>query len=231
MKTTVLLLAIFLIPFSGYSQFEYKGITVDGSVNHRELNDTTQWNTVVREPDVIIRESDTGFYIAIMSNTYTSVNLYIDQRPETIKVLHASYSLGIATYKKTYKGQWSVIDGVADEESGKKVYNWKFRDPIIRDVSATINLPTEMETFYTENQWISNTMPMGSYREVEFLLSKDLVSDFGKIFLTYLKKDLDDKTVLIYFPNTTKTIAGNEELDKELQSGYLLKISHFEFRK
>ena len=218
-----------MISVSGYAQFEHSGITIDGSVSYHELNDTTKWKSLVREADVVIRESDDSYYMAIISNTYTSVNVYVYDRPTKVKALHASYSLGDATYTKGEGGQWLVIEAVVDEESGKKVYEWKFRDPILRDASATKNIPEEMGAFYTENLWVSNTMPMGSYREMEFLISKQLVKEVDDFSLTYLKKNDQGKTGLFYFPEPIKSITGEVKFDKELQNGYLPDIPYFEF--
>lgn len=229
MKIITILLMVSVIPFSGYTQFDHKGIKIDGSVSYQELNDTLQWKTVIRNPNIIIRESDSRFYLAVMSNTYTSVNLYLPQKG-AVKVPHVSYSLGDATYTKTNRGLMAVIDGILEEESGKQVYDWKFRDLIIRNDSAAIDLTKQMEIFYAVNRWVSHTMPMGSYREVEFILSKDLVFDSNQIYVTYLYKYSEGETRLSCYPNQVKSITGEANLDADFQNGYLPELKRFVFK-
>jgi len=230
------LLLLFLIaPFISSAQFNFKGITIDGSIQWNEVFDTTYWKTLEETDDVLIRENETAFYVGIKSNTYTSVNAYL-KKDHHVQIMHCSYSLGNATFVKSNENnnKWVPLE---------EKYHWQFRDPILRDTSNknqlhreikdfynnTITIETEQSEFYKNNRWISHTMPMGSYREVEILIAKSLIGDIKKIVFSFLKKNEIGQPQIVFFPSSIKTLTGDPKLDRELQNGNLPLIERFHF--
>lgn len=231
MKYIIILFLFFSI--SGFSQQKLKGIEIDGTVNYFELSDTIHWKTVKNTSNVIIRESVDHFYVAVMSNVYSSVSLYLNQE-DIVQILHTSYSLGDSQYYSTKSNTWKSVD---------KQYRWKFRDPILRDTSQNTVISKEIKEFYNKdisteeelneffknNWWVASTMPMGSFRDVEILISKRLVEDVNDIQLSYIVKDQNQQLKIQYFPYNLKTLTGDAKADQNLHNGYLAEVKRFNF--
>jgi len=234
MKKQFLLLFL-IVPLISTAQFTFKGITIDGSVLWSEVFDTTHWITLEETDDILIRENETAFYVAIKSNTYTASNAYL-KKDHHVQIMHCSYSLGNATFVKSSDKNkpWTALE---------EKYYWQFRDPILRDTAKTnpfhieirelynntITLKAEQAEFYKNNRWVSHTMPMGSYREVELLIAKSLTDDIKNLAFSYIKKDTAGQSRIQYYPSSIITITGDPQLDIELQNGNLPSINGFLF--
>ncbi len=208
------------------SQLDMTGITIDGSVRFQELNDTVYWKTVIQNEHLVVRESKTSYYVAVLSNVYTAVNLY-SLNDSLVRVFHVSYSLGDAQYKQVETQEWQASSAVKDPETGKMVYEWKFRDPILRPDATTIVIEKELSEFYENHLWVGSTMPMGSHREVEFLVSKKLLPNIEAMRISYLVRTKEGSRSMRYFPEKVGGITGSPEKDRELQNGYLPAIEMF----
>lgn len=228
----LLLFLILGINSNAYSQKIWNPININGSISYSEITDTAVWKTITLEDNIIVRENNEAYYLAMNSNIYTSMNLYLKKKT-TIQVLHISYSLGDSHY--IFKNDsWVAID---------EKYHWKFRDPVLRDTTGNDNLSKEIRDyyinsidlieeqneFYKNNLWIANTMTMGSYSEIEVIISKKLIDDIKNVYASYIYKN-GYKRSIHFFPKNIESITSNPNLDAKLQSGDLPEINQFTFQ-
>ena len=212
---------------SGQDQsFTHLGIKIDGSISFNELRDTTFWTTVSNNKSITIRESKYSHYIAVKSNIYTSVNLYLPSK-NLVRVMHVSYSLGDNLYFRN-GSIWNPSESA---------YHWKYRDPILRSLEnfseeitefydSDSSRQIEMSEYYKNNRWVANTMPAGSHREIEVIISKKLMPTINDLVLAYLM-EVDGKPVLQYFPASIDSITDDLSVDRKLQNGELPDITSF----
>ncbi|MBX2815402.1 MAG: hypothetical protein KTR24_05385 [Saprospiraceae bacterium] len=245
MKARLLLLAItglFALNVSLHAQMTFKGICIDGSISFGELTDTLFWHTIVQTEDIVIRESQENFYVTIRTNLFSSVSAYL-QHDDAVDVLHVSFSLGDARYIKSADG-WICTNAEQSDEFDRPTFQWKLRDPLLRNSTDSnlaaevhefyeneIDLSSELYAFYRNNRWVSHTMPIGSMRETEILISKRLLPDIKRLFLTYFQNAPSGTSTLKTYPESLGSITGDAAVDRTLHSGYLPTTVHFDLPK
>lgn len=220
LKLFSLLTSFFLFSCSIVAQNKtnFHPILIDGSISYPELIDVLNFKNIESKKFILIRESETDYYIGIKSNTSTAVNLLIKSN-NYIRILHASFSLGDSFYLKE-KGEWKSV----------MPYHWGFQDRILDDstsIKNRISLDTELLQFYKNKQWVANTIPMGSFNDMEFIVSKKLIPDLSNLIIQFKTKDIKGNKVLTFYPNTINTITNNINLDNKLLNGYLPRFKRF----
>ncbi len=184
-------------------------VTIDGSISYKEISDTTEYRRVAGDSYVAIKENEENYYIAIRSNNFTIANVYLLDEPDTITILHASFSLGSTQYKK--KQAWQPT-----EES----FFWELRDPSVTEEEGEVNMVERYLAFYKKNGWVANTAPQGSYRDMEFLISKERLTENTRVIVAY-KRVEDRESKLSYWPSSVKLWTQSAELDDKIYNGYL----------
>ena len=211
-----LLFVLFII--YAYSLVEAQGtVKIDGAISYTEISDTTKFKKLFSDEFTIIKESRGSYYIAIRTNSFTIGNVLIYDGKETVKVMHASFSLGDVDYKK---------DGDKWQPAEKK-FTWDYVDPMIRSTFADIDPQIELAAFYKKHKWVANTAPQGSYREMEFLISKKLLNADSKLIVAFTSTK-DDKRQASYWPSELKQFTQDTKLDARLLGGYLPRDIVFE---
>ena len=179
---------------------------IDGSVSvfeHRD--DPDEFITVLTTDHYVIKENDALYYIGIQSNTSTIANLYIMDK-DNIKVMHASAAVGEHNYVKS-ENIWT---------KDRQKWDWRHRDMNIWDKLHAQPLQ-DMNAFYKEFGWFSSTISNGSYREWEFLVSKELLKDIKNLGMTFFVKQEDKK--MVNEPEWFDGVTADYEINVKLHMG------------
>jgi len=210
-------LCMIVVSFFTYNIWAQDNVKIDGSITLQEGSDTTYYKAIADDDFIIFKESKDNYYLGIRSNYFTIASVYIYDGQNTLKILHASYSLGTTEYKKT--DQWQPIE---------EYYEWDLRDPLISNEETMHTLEEQYEAFYKANLWVANTAPQGSYRDMEFLISKDLFNEDSKFAVAY-KRKVDGNVELKYWPTQVQQCTQSLDIDEKIFNGYLPEDVMFRF--
>lgn len=153
--------------------------SLNGSVSLLETNDTVQMSIYYSDENLLIKEAQNAYYVGVRSNCKTILSAYIIS-DDTIKIMHASASLGETNFVKN-NDQW-VKDRLK--------WDWRYRDTVVwgryhkKDFLHKQPIQDFNEYFQTFN-WVANTVSFGSNREMEFVISKNILKDISSLLITY----------------------------------------------
>lgn len=177
MKKVLYLLLLFSAQLA-WAQLRPENINV--VISFAERRDTTGSKIhVTGNENVLIRSDKEFLYLGIHSATLASANVILNRGDEFI-VIHISGCTGRGTYQRA-GDSLKVVEGIYDVD--KRPEKW---DVIGRYASAVAlkkekTLPqqqTEMVTCLARWGYMASTLDMGSYRDVEVLLSKRVFRDY-----------------------------------------------------
>lgn len=166
---------------------------VDGYLTARE------WGDAIPE-GVTVREDDEWLYFGVRSNVRTTIHLYLRDK-DTLKVMHASASLGTAVYQKGESG-WDL----------KEPYVWEVRDPVIRArFEAPVGLEREAFEYARTRGWLASTMLMGGDHDAELKVSKKVLAQHeGYAVGWWRKNEASGKREIAHYP-ASAVVTGFEQ--------------------
>lgn len=180
MKNTIHLLLLVALTQTGFAQLRPENI--NGIISFAERRDTTGSKIHSTGNENILIRSDRDFvYLGIHSTTLASANVILNRGDEFV-IIHISGCTGRGTYQRVAGDSLKVVEGIYDVD--KRPEKW---DVIGRYASAVAlkkekTLPqqqAEMLTCFERWGYMASTLDMGSYRDVEVLLSKRAFRDYG----------------------------------------------------
>lgn len=201
-----------------------KGVTLDGSLNLLEMNDTAYFKTVkTTTHDIFIKENLQYYYFSVHSTGI--VNILISKN-DTLWVLHTSgcTTRGIYTIDKNdsvqivkpilpvnkYPEAWDFIGAVVSKNLFKKEKS-----------SAEVN--EELAACLKKNDYAATTFDMGSRYDFEFVFAKSLLQN-SKIMIAY--SNWNGKAAQ-YPANVVLT--GDKKRDEMIYNGTLEGAGRFKF--
>lgn len=200
-------------------------IKLDGNINEWiEWSDSSRLRSVVDEKNILISEDSLNYYIGIKSDVSTIGSIYLMVNNK-IQILHASWAIDNAIYESQTNINSTQL---------RKSFKFTFRHPLSRQPHVkTSGLSIEMELYdyYIKNGWAASMIPMGSSREVEFVISKKIAPKGTQLAVTYLGYSSNNLSFspeegLQYFPKNCK-ITNSYAQDLELHRGRLSEKVQF----
>lgn len=190
------------------AQWLPNGYELNGAVGTTELRDTIHFKKVYQDEHLLIKESKDAYYVGILSNSRTIGNVYYLDESQ-LKIMHVSAAAGETNY--------NLVDGEWSKDRPK--WDWRHRDTQYWD--ELHNKPLQdLKTFYETFNWVGTTISKGSHRELEFLLSKELIRDFDRLRISFIKQTADGSTLVIG-PGKDKKIVTDDDLNLKLHMGDL----------
>ncbi len=196
----------------GISEFLPSDYVLDGSVSHLEMMDTIQMTTYYEDENLVIREAKDRYYIGVRSNRKTILSAYY-LAPDQLKVMHASGALGETNFLRT--DEYWVKD--------RPKWDWRYRDTVIwgryhKEDYLHKDPIQDFETYYQTFGWVANTISFGSNREMELVISKDLVEDVTNFCVSY-EFDTPAGVRTIIAPGRPGGITQNDSLNALIHEG------------
>lgn len=207
-----------------------KPYLLDGSISVSEKNDTLLYDLLYENEFLFIKESQEHFYIGLHSDTKTIINAYY-LGDDQVKVMHASASLGEINFNRNDSNEW-----VRDRDK----WDWRYRD---KDVWSSYHGEDylhqdpilDFETFYSTFGWVSNTVSFGSYRDMEMIISKEIVPNVQQLFISFDVSFDQDSTKVFSWPYPLREDSievlrihqgGIPLLPKTLSTNYFKRTEH-----
>ncbi|MEB3346416.1 hypothetical protein U6A24_13145 [Aquimarina gracilis] len=210
MKHIVILVFSLFLASRAIGQFLPEGYKLDGAVSAFELTDSLAFKKIYKDDHLLIKENKEAYYVGIQSDLWTIANLYY-LGDKQFKIMHVSGAMGETNYNLTDKG-W-----IKDRDK----WDWQFRDPMFWKEMHPEAIQ-DQELFYKTFDWVGSVVSYGSFRELEFIISKKLATDFKKLRVTFQLKDGDGRK-LITGPGNEKEITPDPKLNLDLHMGELPK--------
>ncbi len=191
--------------------FDYK---LDGAVSYLEELDTSLMELVYTDHRLMIKSGPDYYYLAVRSDTATILNAYIFS-PNKVKVMHASGALGETNFTK------EVNTWVKDRSR----WDWRYRDTVIwgryhkKDYMHAQPIQ-DFGDYYCTFKWVANTISFGSRREMEMVVSKDLVQDLSDLRVTYTIAG-EDKVELVTGPAFAIGLTATDSINEIIHEGAL----------
>lgn len=185
-----------------------EGYELDGVVGMVEYQDTVHFRKVFQDEHLLIKESKDAYYVAIQSNALTIGNAYYLDDAQ-LKIMHVSAAAGETNYNRV-DGEWS---------KDRPEWDWRHRDPHYWGEMHE-NPLQDVKAYYDNFNWVGTTVAKGSYREMEFLLSKKLIRDYKRLRISFMKQT-PDGAKLVIGPGENMKVVMNEELNLKLHMGEL----------
>lgn len=191
--------------------FDY---SLDGAISLLETYDTIQMNLYYSDDNLIIKETKDLYYVGVRSNTKTILNAYKISK-DSIKIMHASASLGETNFLKI--GEYWVKDPLK--------WDWRYRDTVVWGRYHKQNYLHEhplqdFSEYYEVFNWVANTVSFGSNREMEFVISKNILPDISSLLVTYQIKT-SNGTRVITGPGLQSGITLSDSLNALIHEGAL----------
>jgi len=215
MKQLSLMTLMFFVSQIIFGQWLPEGYELNGAISTMEYRDTAHFKPVYQDGNLLIKESKDAYYVAIQSNGMTIGNVYYLGETQ-LKVMHVSAAAGETNYDWVDQ-QW---------KKDRQKWDWRHRDTQYwKELHAS---PLQdLKAFYQTFHWVGTTVSKGSYRELEFLLSKELVKDFERLRVSYLKRTTEGGK-LITGPGEDKGILTDEEMNMKIHMGDMPEVLEWE---
>lgn len=188
--TTTIYFIILLIVAPFLSQSQIRGVAVDGRISYSERFDTSfSKATTGNDDDILIRKENNHYYFGIRNEVANSVNLILIKGDSCV-IIHISGSVGRAVYQQVSKDSFVVTKPILwvtrNPESwdmpGRMVYE-RYLNKKVTD-NDIIN---EMQANLSKNGYTASTIDMGSYRDIEAIISIARFKDW-KLLIQYRKQ-------------------------------------------
>ena len=202
---------LFLIVVNCQSQSLPALYKIDGSISFLEYSDTLYLKKVFSSDHFTIKENDSLFYLAIQSNTSTIANAYIKTKNK-LQIMHASAALGEMIYELKLN-IW---------KKEQEFWEWRYRDLIYWKELHPRPLQDQLK-FFKVFGWFASSISKGSFREWEFIISKQLLKNIRDLGVTfYIKKN--QKFELMNEPYWFYGLSNNSKLNRKIHMGELPKM-------
>jgi hypothetical protein len=180
MKAIKLTTLIMCVGISLSAQLRYENI--NGAISFHERMDTTQ-SRIHRtgNENILIRSDQDFIYLGVHSETLASVSIVLNKGDEFI-VFHLSGCAGRCTYTKGSDDSLRIKQAFYDvrEQPEKWDVVGQFANSIVFKKEKPIEtVRTEMVACMNKFGYMGSMLDMGSYRDVEILLSKKVFKDYS----------------------------------------------------